>query len=278
MTVDPAKTPQTVRFVKLYLDFLGRTDLTSGAKIVFAVVRDAMRDKGRSWPGCRKIGKIAGMNFKAVLRAIAELEEKGALVVERSGGRPNIYKLGKVTAPISGAVSKRDCSRNGIAAAPKTGAELLPKRDTKQTKPDELKQTKVRRASATSPEGRVREFLTWFAQHFKEQNRRDYVIIWKREGAIVKRLLESLSLDDLKAAAKTMLGDDWGGERADIGLLLSQINRWRAGPAKSKTSTKFLPAQPGATHARKEIVPEYPLAPPAGRFARVDEGATKSDA
>jgi hypothetical protein len=79
---------------------------------------------------------------------------------------------------------------------------------------------------------------------------RTYIVKHGKDGKTVKDLLGSMdgdgicALAELKAAARVMLADPWGRDRASIGLLASQINTWRGGgkpPSTGRQST-FTPA------------------------------------
>lgn len=81
------RTAQPRGFVMLPRDVLVMSNLSPTAKLVFAVIRDAMRGKGKSWPGIRTICSQIGMTDKPVSRAIRELEHIGMIRVTRDGGK-----------------------------------------------------------------------------------------------------------------------------------------------------------------------------------------------
>ncbi len=78
---------ETERFVKVPRDVLVMSNLSPTAKLVYAVIRDAMRGKGKSWPGIRTICSQIGKTGKSVSRAIRELENIGLIRVTRDGGK-----------------------------------------------------------------------------------------------------------------------------------------------------------------------------------------------
>jgi DNA-binding MarR family transcriptional regulator len=66
-------------YVTLLRTDLARTDLTSGAKLVYADIVDRIGHNGRCWPGQRRIACDCGMTPKAANRAIAELHRRGLI-------------------------------------------------------------------------------------------------------------------------------------------------------------------------------------------------------
>jgi DNA-binding MarR family transcriptional regulator len=81
-------------FYKLPKDVAGRRDLTAAAKVVLAILIDRIGQNDCCWPGIRLLAKDAGLSTPAVTRAIANLEAKGVVQIERqSNGRSNRYRL-----------------------------------------------------------------------------------------------------------------------------------------------------------------------------------------
>ena len=80
---------------------------------------------------------------------------------------------------------------------------------------------------------------------FKQTLGRAYVVCGAKDGMLTRSLLRRLSVDGqdglaaLQAAARTMLADDWGQNKADLGLLSSQINKWAAPPASEQNRLKM---------------------------------------
>lgn len=107
-----------------------------------------------------------------------------------------------------------------------------------------LRTSRCERRNATPHDARVREFIDWFSQEYRTVLGRPYIVTGPKDGAVVKRLLQSLTPDELRKAARVMLADSWAKGRADIGLLAGKINSWRAGhvhpPGKSGA---FVPAK-----------------------------------
>jgi hypothetical protein len=94
-----------------------------------------------------------------------------------------------------------------------------------------LRTSPCERRRATPHDPRVQEFIDWFSEEYRTALGRPYIVIGPKDGAAVKRLLQSLTLDELRRAARVMLADSWAKGRADIGLLAGKINSWLAGHA-----------------------------------------------
>ena len=86
-------------------------------------------------------------------------------------------------------------------------------------------------------DSRVKEFMLWFIEEYRNQTGCSYLPSWAKDGAAVKRLLGLLDMDALKASARNMLSDTWGRDHATLALLGSHINQWRPkGPSKASTT------------------------------------------
>ena len=78
----------------------------------------------------------------------------------------------------------------------------------------------------------MKQFIDWFSVTYQQATGQKYVVAGGKDGTLVKRLLASLGgngvdpLEELQRAARTMLADNWGKDRADIGLLSAKINSW----------------------------------------------------
>ena len=107
-----------------------------------------------------------------------------------------------------------------------------------------LRTSRCERRRATPHDPRVREFIDWFSQEYRTVLGRPYIVTGPKDGAAVKRLLQSLTPDELRKAARVMLADSWAKGRADIGLLAGKINSWRSGHVHPPGgSGAFVPAK-----------------------------------
>jgi len=69
-------------FLAVPRDILRRTDLSPGAKLVYASLVDLVRFLGPAI-GTRKLAESVGIHRSKLLRAIAELERAGLIAVDR---------------------------------------------------------------------------------------------------------------------------------------------------------------------------------------------------
>ena len=114
------------QFMKLPCDILARTDLRMTAKVVYAVLWDAMRGPGSARLGYHAIAKRAGVGRTAVVAAVDELARRTDLVVERGhgAGKANTYSFalecGPECEPPGGAESDPPPIRNPTAPHPES--------------------------------------------------------------------------------------------------------------------------------------------------------------
>lgn len=81
-------------FYKLHVAIAERADIGSNAKMAYSVIRDAMRQKGESYPGQERIASLIGASVSTVGRAVKELERHGLLQVDRRHlGKFTMYRL-----------------------------------------------------------------------------------------------------------------------------------------------------------------------------------------
>jgi len=85
---------KTNGFIMVTRDILGREDINSTAKLVYAYIVDAMRGKTYSYPGVRTVAAGLGMHRETVGLAVNSLVEAKMLIVgDRSNGQRNTYRL-----------------------------------------------------------------------------------------------------------------------------------------------------------------------------------------
>ena len=81
-------------FTQVPNHLLNTTDLTFGAKVVYAKLLSYAWHNDRVFPGQERMAEEIGSKRSTVNKAIKELEEKGWLVIERRGqGKTNVYTL-----------------------------------------------------------------------------------------------------------------------------------------------------------------------------------------
>lgn len=123
------------RFVKVPKHVLSRRDLSASAKLIYAVLLDRIGDNDAAWPGWRRLARDLGVSLGVVSRGVCHLKRVGLLTVEARGpGQSNRYRRSE-SATETGALPRRERSRNGAGGATKTGAQALPKRARNQIDP-----------------------------------------------------------------------------------------------------------------------------------------------
>ncbi len=83
----------SAKFFKLYQALARRKDLTSSAKIVYAVIADHIGQNPDGYPGTRKLADETGLTRYTVMAAISRLEATGLLQVKRKNRTRNRYVL-----------------------------------------------------------------------------------------------------------------------------------------------------------------------------------------
>ena len=229
------------KFYKLDQDLTARRDLSAFDKVLYAVLVDHIGRNRDGWPGVRRLAKCTGTkSHDTVENGLLALERAGLVVIDRRGkGKLNHYRLsappdGTVSppqsAPAGGTPRRHKRTTRRYTGVPAGGTEAH--RLAVQNQTDPLNQTKESRRKAP-PDPRVREFIDWFAAEYHRALGRTYIVTGGKDGATAKRLLKSLSLDQMKQATASMLSDQWGRQKASIGLLASQINAWLNSPAQT---------------------------------------------
>lgn len=223
-----------------------RADISSSAKVLLAIIVDHIGNNSRSWPGTRLLSRESGLDRTTVLACIAKLEEVGLLTVERTGnGKRNYYRLpGGETPPVGKSNQSENPTDTGSKTPPEAVGNLHHNQTDQVTRP-----RKKRAADKPPPDPRIRDFIAWFCEAFEKARGVKYIVQGAKDGATVKRLLSTLAPDEIKSAAHVMLADDWGGQRASIGLLSSQINAWRGKTRKTGNGRPgFTPAPAGQSY------------------------------
>lgn len=245
-------------FLMIPKEIFARKDITSGAKIAYAILLDRAGEKGICWPGMRRLSYDCGMSYNAIKRAILSLQAAGVISTKkREPGQSNIYRLIKSASETEALPDRKSAFtseapvRNESASTmePKahslrqnsasgSDAELNKENSTKRTqqslppkKPAALldapkPKRKAKPKPGTNPE--VKIFIDWFFDRYKETFGADYCVQGAKDGNLVKGLLKRHSLDNLKAMAAAMLEseDNWILSNADIGLIKSRENTW----------------------------------------------------
>jgi len=225
-------------YASLHKDLLADQTIGLAAKIVYLGLQTYLAgDKVQAWPGPAGLAKCTGLCRRAIQKGIDRLVATGWITKESSAGpgpqKPNLYTLHAQRIPCASA----SCAP-GVAHSVREGSARRALKENNEGTP--LKNPKSARRLSASPDPRVKTFIDWFVAEYGAVLGRGYIVAGGKDGATVKRLLKAMALPELQKAAKAMMADPWGRERASIGLLASQINAWRGTP-----STKANPGRGG---------------------------------
>lgn len=231
-------------FYPLDAAIAARRDLPPSAKLLLAIIRFRIGNNGHSWSGTRRMARDCGVDRKTVMDALSRLEAAGLLLVQRRGcGQLNHYSLPPICGGESGPVEEldqwQDSTDGGDKSPPGVVENLHPKRTEKNKEKN--------KRSAAPPDARIKAFIDWFSQRYRAALGRPYIVISGKDGAIIKQLLQSQSVNELQQAAGNMLADGWGKEHASVGLLANQINTWRGGKPNACKGGTFTPATTNGT-------------------------------
>jgi hypothetical protein len=232
-------------YAALPLAVLAMRKLSPGAKLVYAALLRRLGDgRVEVWPGANTLQRETGLSRRGVQKALGRLLT-GGLVSWRSRGSPdgtNLYEFTDWRRKCASAQNAPLLAHKMRGGSARNAPKLL-----KGTTQGNYSRT-ARGGRAATPDPRIKVFIDWFCATYKATLGRDYVVVGAKDGATIKRLLRSLSPDELQRAARNMLADSWGKDRASIGLLGSQINTWRGEVKQSPAGRPgtFTPAQPAA--------------------------------
>lgn len=229
---------------------LARRDLTGEQLRVLLALADLTLGYGKSRDtvSLGQIAKLAGgLRRPHIVRALSDLADKGLYGQAPAAGQsvtrwivwpPPVPDDGNTPATVP-ALGNTTVPAQGNRTVPKAVPALGTHQDSKKCK----KQKEA--CAASPPDPRIRVFIDWFSETFKARLGRPYIVVGGKDGRLVKAMLGRLGdggLDKLKAAAGRMLSDDWGGPRADIGLLSSRLNQWLGDAPAAKRGGKHTPA------------------------------------
>ena len=230
---------------------LARRDLNGESLRVYLALADLTRGYGKERDSV-SLSQIAdragGLTRPHVCRALEILATKGLYGQTDALGQDvarwvvwpptPVTNIGNTTTPVPSV---------GNTAVPSTGNRTVPgavpgagtHQDTKKHK----KFSKKNAAGKPPPDSRVKSFLDFFCKTYADTVGRPYVVTGGKDGATVKRLLRTVSPEDLQRAARNMLADAWARDKADIGLLASKVNSWLGAPSTTpKRQGGFTPA------------------------------------
>ena len=227
---------------------LARRDLKGEQLRVYLALADLTLGYGRQRDAVslEAIGSRAGgLRRHHVVRALHGLAAKGLYGQAPTRGQ-GVIRWVIWPAPVPGVGNTSTLTPvpgTGNTTVPGTGNVTVPGAGNLQEGRRRKKGKKTRAAAPPNPE--VKVFIDWFSETFKTKLGRAYIVCGGKDGQLVKTMLAKLGdggLEKLKAAATRMLCDDWGGPRADIGLLSSRLNQWLNDAPAPKRGGKHIPA------------------------------------
>lgn len=271
------------RFVKLPVELLARTDLTSTEKLVCACVTDMIGSNGSWRVGIRKIAKRCGVSNGLASRSVTRLRELGLLVADAPTGNPtgnaSVYRLPeRALNPLSAQPSERERSTGRTVSAQPTEhnqthiAETTRSKRRAQATPDpwELAQTAMSGDSlcTDSFEAAWREWT-----EYRRQARKPLT-----PATIVKQIhtLEGSGHDRAIEAIDQSIRNGW------TGLFPANENRRGGSPAAASTArvgpdpAKYARALAGRiieAHNRETLAFTPPRESPASANGAPDTGA-----
>jgi hypothetical protein len=218
------------------------------AVVIIAIILRADNQDGLAWAGYRSLAKNCRTSTSTV-----------RLAMQRAGKYIEAVGVGKQGATRYKVKAQRLEKRSGEQSASAIEARRIDQRSAsaatiahKLTPITNPSSNPIKKSAADKPppDPRVRDFVGWFCEAYQKVRGVKYFVQGAKDGAMVKRLLQTLSPEELKAAAQAMLADSWGSQRASIGLLSSQINAWRGQPQKAagKARPSFNPAPIGQSY------------------------------
>ncbi len=203
--------------------------VSAAAKLVYLGLSSYLSgDKRQAWPGPEALRKRTGLSRRAIQKGIDKLVAVGWIDKVSKGGPDgtNLYTLHDRRKKCASAQNAPPLAQKVRKASAKN-APKVPKGSTPAKNSN-----KGRRKATPNPD--VTTFLDFFCKTYAEKLDRPYIVTGGKDGTIIKRLLQSVPLEELQQAARNMLADAWGKDRASIGLLSSQINTWRGKSSAGK--------------------------------------------
>ncbi len=205
--------------------------------VIVRVILYANNETGLAWAAYRTIRKETGLSTGTIVAALRYAN--GRYLTRHAVGCNGALQYRIALQPVKRASKDKAQALQSVPSGASASAAIL----TPSTGPNT--DSRKARRKATRPNPQVKQFIAWFCEAYRTARGRAYVVAGGKDGATVKQLLRSLSLDELKTAAENMLGDSWGKERASVGLLASQVNTWRGGTRQAGRKSTFTAATTG---------------------------------
>lgn len=268
-THSPGLSP--VEALRVIADVLGDPAFSGASEklVVVELARRADNDTGRAWGSYDSLCRRLCCSRKTVRRALKTAIGRYIEIVAHGAHGAIQYRILRPGKP-----SKRPSSE-GQNRHQETSAvcqkfpqetyrghqETSEGRQETQTSfltgdPSSAKKMR-RKAAARDPS--VSVFINWFCEEYQRALGREYIVQGAKDGKLVKDLMHAFdsnggidTMAELQRATTNMLADLWGRPNASIGILSSQINKWRSKAnqkPRGRPST-FTPANTSQDYSR----------------------------
>ncbi len=151
------------------------------------------------------------------LKALGVLKERYARLEHRLYFSLDFNGLDKVLANLP-----NDGSRTSLRAVGEPTSERFEDKRVQQESTQEEKTPSKKK----DPNPDVSIFLKWWCDRYKQVVKDEYLVQWGKEGKLVKELLKSKPIEEVKKRAERLLTttDNWLRQRRTIPMLLSKWN------------------------------------------------------
>jgi len=208
---------------------------SGGGLLVMLALADFANDDGECWPSVPTLAEKSRLTEREVQYLLPKLEAAGELRLVRSaGGRRKRHRYIVTVAEKGANDSPKELHRkdiNGEIWNTETVKPTSPALNHHRTinKKDSVKQASAaRRSGSKEPDPRIKQFIDFFATQYQDRFTDKYIFSVK-DGALIKRLLGTYSLERLQELAVQFLKstDEWVKKKGGftIGVFLSQINK-----------------------------------------------------
>ena len=225
-------------YAPLPLSVLRRTDLPSGAKLIYARLKLYTGSNPDAYPSVTTLADDCGITRRHIMRGVAKLEEAGLVTVKRSFGIGNRYHLTSVENVTSDKISTTPVTKEVLPPVTKTAPPLVTKTAHRKDQLKRSSEKKSEKINVVVPDSlSVPSFLeawTKFQQHRMELRK---PLTPTAAGSLLKKLA------------------GWGVDRAVAGIEHSIASSWQGifepnGTGASRPGHRTQPPTTGEDHAQ----------------------------
>ena len=219
-------------------EIMSSKDLTPATKLVYCILLDMAR-QAKKWT-VRGVAEAAGLNKDTVRQAIKAIRSHRAkapqltldLRTDCTDGKDEDVVRENRTATNDGVRENRTETTDAVR---KTRTDLCGKSVPPLQSPyKEQRTTENNLPDATSGDAPKKElsshtlFVRWWSEGFLKKTGNKY--IWQgKDHTAVKRALAAMTLDDLKAVARSAVNDEgWWRFGANVAMFANNPNKYRA--------------------------------------------------